>query len=143
MQHAEFEINLSLYGSDISSWPESLQFSAQRALASDPSLRAAIDAERAFENTAQRYLPSDDNSFARRIAQVALSRPPIRTSSWSHFWEDLRAAFPVPRPAYAFAVLALAVFFIGAFLQEDTGNGASTVVADNLNAMLYETGAIL
>lgn len=142
MQRAEFEMNLNLYGSDLSRWPEEMQFTAQRALASDPSLRLLVEEERAFEGVALRSLPADDSTFAKRIAQVALSRPPIRTTSWAHFWEDLRAAFPIPRPAYTFAVLALAGFFIGALVQEDASTSAM-VLADNLDGVLYETGAVL
>lgn len=138
MDHAKFKEHLALYGAEIGRWPEVLRKEAQPHLA-DPAYAATLKEERAFEALArQRLMLEDAPDFAERILAFLPQRR--RQLSFAQRLSvmigEIAALFPVHRPAYALASLAVIAFVSGAAL-------APEAASENEFSFLYEEESFL
>jgi len=143
MTTEEFQDFLSLYGSDLSTWPDDIRRAAEAVIAADPSMNSLIASEKVFEEiAAARRVPADDGFAARVVAASAhkASRKgrPGCTGGLAGFLYDLRQMLPAPVPSCAVLSCAVLVGFALGWLAQ-TDSSSETV----LQSVLYLTGGIV
>jgi len=102
--------NLTLYGSDLHSWPEDIRIQALNAVASSKELQQLVQDEREFEvllNT--QVIPDAKKDFALSIITKAKKKI-LPSVQWLN---ELKAIFLVPRPAYSMIALIIFSFSLG------------------------------
>jgi len=137
----QFKECLLLYGADLERWPAEVILAAEEAVARSETCRRLRDEYAAFERTlkARRFeAPSAD--LKARIIRAALSRPRMPVSLLG-FLAECFADFPVPKPAFAVALMLVIGLMIG--LLAPRSPSVAPPDPARVQAFLYDDGEVL
>ncbi|NIU85906.1 MAG: hypothetical protein GWN11_03955 [Candidatus Dadabacteria bacterium] len=139
IKHEEFREYLSLYGSDINSWPEDIRGDALKLYSSSDEMEKIVADEKEFESLLQlREFEHPEINLATTIINSARSEEQTKSESLWAYIEELFSTFRIPVPVMALSLLLICGITIGYFYGSMPNGNQNEEVA--LNDFLYYEG---
>lgn len=140
MERDKFLEYLSIYGADMTSWPEEIRLEAQVALEASSELRDILKAEIELESALmERGFEESSPGLSQRIISNALGNETEKKTSLFGSIKELFSAFPIPSPAIALPAL-LVIGIVAGYLypEESFSEPEGTQVAE----IFYNEGGL-
>lgn len=107
---------LSIYGTDIDSWPDDLRIKADRALRSRTEIAELLEAEKVLDDALmQRGFEESAPGLSEKIIRKALKKEPADRKSVFESLKEIFTLIPLPSPALALPLI-LAIGIVAGYL---------------------------
>lgn len=141
MNKEKFLEYLSIYGTDLDTWPEDIKEAAAQAVRSSDELAQAFKAEKEFEQSLMaREFQNSSPDLSERIISNTLPADEPQSKSLIESVKDFFSILPLPSPAIALPVI-LVIGIVAGYLIP-TENAVSEPEGVQVADVIYNYGGL-